>query len=170
LVAGASRFQIRDATPDSSDSLLWRWNVGAADLADCGAPLTATDYALCVYDRTAGVAALVQSAAIAAGGTCDAHACWSASSSGFRYKGRGTNAAGVDSLQLKAGQFGRAKILLKAKRDALDLPAASGPTQFFAQSPSVTVQLVNRSGACWGATYSAPAQRNQVDRFKAKSD
>jgi len=170
LVAGAARLQIRDTTPDSGDSLLWRWNVGSAQLSDFGSPQGSTDYALCLYDSTAGMPVLVQSAAIGAGGSCAGRACWSASSSGFRYKGHGSNAGGVDTLQLKAGQFGRAKILLKAKREALGLPAPVGPAQFFAQSPNVTVQLINRAGLCWGATYSAPAQRNSGDQFKGKSD
>ncbi|MEO8605494.1 MAG: hypothetical protein ABI629_23190 [bacterium] len=170
LVAGAARLQIRDSTPDSGDKLLWRWSVGEAQLSQFGAPAATTNYALCVYDRSAGTPALKQVATIAGGGLCDGRACWRPSSHGFRYKGRSTNADGVDSLLLKEGQFGRAKILLKAKREALALPAPASGLQFFAQDPSVTVQLVNTAGFCWQATYAAPAQQNQVDRFKAKSE
>jgi hypothetical protein len=164
LVAGKATFQVTDKSPDTKDRLQWKWQKGAATaLADFGDPLATTGYGLCVYD---GTGALVSSAAIPPGGTCNAKSprpCWRASRSGFRYVDRDTTPAGVQQLTLRAGAAGKAQIGLKAKGpllDTPDLPIASLP---------IRVQLVNGAGQCWEATYSTTL-RNQDDRLKAKSD
>jgi predicted AlkP superfamily pyrophosphatase or phosphodiesterase len=164
LVAGKASLQVTDEIPDTKDRLQWKWQTGATTtLADFGDPLATTGYALCVYD---GAGALRSSAAIPAGGTCNAKSprpCWRASRSGFRYVDRDLTPAGVQQLNLRAGVAGKAQIGLKAKGPLLqtpDLPIGNLP---------ITVQLVNADGQCWQATYSTTL-RNQDDKLKAKSD
>ena len=147
---------------------MWRWSKGAALLGQFGDPTATTDYSLCVYDRSGGVASLAMAATIPAGGTCGTRPCWKAISSGYKYKNGTSGGDGVRSVLLKGSSAGNAKLQIKAKGDALPLPTPVG-APFFHQDPSVTAQLVNSAGFCWEATYSAPAQRNQGG-FKDKSD
>jgi hypothetical protein len=46
------------------------------------------------------------------------------------------------------------------------MPAPASSTAFFDQSPGVLVQLVNSAGACWTSEFTAPAKKNEGDRFK----
>jgi hypothetical protein len=66
-------------------------------------------------------------------------------------------------VQLKAGQTGKAQILVKGRGSNLQAPALS------LMNLPVRVQLVNGGGACWEATYSSTFQ-NTATTFKAKSD
>jgi len=70
---------------------------------------------------------------------------------------------------LQAGADGKAKIVVKGKGANLPMPAPVG-TGLFAQDTAVTVQLVNSDGMCWEADFSAPAKKNDLKVFKAKSD
>ncbi len=170
VVEASSALQLRDSDRDSRDSLLWRWSRGNVFISEFGNPLTTTDFALCVYDRSGGNPALVMVATAPAGGTCGSRPCWKAFSQGFKYKNKDGSAEGVRSIMLKGGQGGTAKLQMKGKDEPLDLPAPVGAEQFLAQDPAVTAQLVNSIGSCWEATYSAPAQHNQGDRFGDKAD
>jgi hypothetical protein len=44
------------------------------------------------------------------------------------------------------------------------------PALPMAQSPAVVVQLTSSTGVCWGASYAAPAARNDAAQFKDKVD
>jgi len=163
IVAGKATLQVTDKSPDTKDRLQWKWQKGAAAVADFGDPTTTTGYGLCVYD---GSGALISDAAIPAGGTCNAKSprpCWRASRSGFRYVDRDLTPAGVQQLTLRAGVAGNAQIGLKARGPLLatpDLPVTTLP---------IRVQLTSTAGQCWEATYSTTL-RNQDDKLKAKSD
>jgi hypothetical protein len=163
-------FQVRDASSNGSDKLLWRWSKGDALRSQLGAPDSTTTYALCVYDRVGGAPTLRRTLVIPPGGQCAGVPCWTAQTHGYRYKSRGTNADGVDGLLLKEGIDGKAKLLLKGRGAALALPAPVSGDDYFAQDPAVTVQLTNTVGACWSSTFSILAQRNDANGFKDKSD
>jgi hypothetical protein len=165
--AGKSLFQLRDSTTDSA---LWRWSKGDATLSQFGRPEQTAEYALRVYDDAGGAATLAMELHIPAAGTCAGQPCWQPGIHGFRYKGRGANADGVDSVILKEGYGGRAKLLVKAKGAALALPPPFDAGRQLEQNPAVRVQLVNSVGACWEATYGTPALRNVPGSFKDKSD
>jgi hypothetical protein len=167
LVAGKAKLQLRKSA-SGNDQLKWRWSKGVANLTDFGMPVTTTDYALCVYDQSASAPALVQVAQVPGGSICDGTACWSQLRHGFRYRNPDSNQNGVQSVLLKDGPTGTAKLLVKAKGPNVQLPY--GGLQSLAQDPAVVVQLVNATGACWEATYSAPAQRNDPGSFSDRSD
>ena len=139
-------------------------------MSQFGTPLTTTDFALCIYDESGGSASLVQVATAPGGGTCGGSPCWKPLGSGYRYKNSAASDDGVQQILLKGGQGGKAKVKFKAGGLKLQVPAPAGGGQFFAQDPAVTVQLVNDAGFCFGATFSAPAQRNETDFFNDKSD
>jgi hypothetical protein len=70
-------------------------------------------------------------------------------------------------MTLRAGSAGRSKIILTAKGFQLGLPAPATVSEFFHQDSTVTAQLVQDDGDCWGASFTT-AIENQVDQFKAK--
>jgi hypothetical protein len=162
VLARGSALQIRGDKP----ALSWKWGAGAATtLAELGDPVTATGYDLCVYDESGGTPALVLEATAPAGGTCAGRACWRASRAGFGYANRDLTPSGVAKLSLRPGDEGRARIQLKAKGALLAVPPLP-----LADDGAVVVQLDNTAGACWEATYSAPALASDAFRFKDVSD
>lgn len=166
LASDRGTLALGDASNDAKDRLAWSWVDGAATTtADFGDPTASTSYRLCVWDATAGTPRLVASTGIAAGGTCGDASCWRATRTGFRYKDRSAAAEGVRQLVLKAGSAGRSKIQLRAQGTALALPSLP-----LVQGPAATVQLRASTGACWEATYGAPARRNDGAEFKDRAD
>jgi hypothetical protein len=166
-VPGKSLFQVRDAT---TDKLLWRWTNGDATLPQFGRPESSAAYAVCVYDAAGGAARLAMQLHVPAAGTCAGQPCWKPQVRGFTYKGRGANADGVDTVILREGLLGHAKLLVKAKGAALSLPPPVDAGRQFEQNPALRVQLVNSVGACWEASFAVPALRNAPGTFKDKSD
>jgi hypothetical protein len=156
---------VRDS---STDKLVWKWSKGFATLPEFGRPEATAEYALCIYDSAGGDAALNDVLSIPAAGTCGGVPCWKPNARGFKYKGRGANADGVDTVILKEGPDGRAKLLLKAKGPVYVAPPPFDGTRRFAQDSAVRVQLVNSVGGCWESTYALPAGRNDPTAFKDK--
>ena len=158
MVAESSQLAVKAGSSGISNSVKWKWKKGPAiALADLGDPLTGTDYALCVYDEIAGGAVLALQIDAPAAAICDGRPCWQATSSGFQYRDPLAASNGLRKLSIKAGADGRAAIKLIAKGGSVPLPIS--------QSPGVRVQLVSSDGPCWDARYTAPALRNDTDRF-----
>jgi len=159
--ARASTLRIHDADDDAKDRLVWTWRRGGS--RDFGDPADATAFALCLYDDTGTVAALV----VPAGGSCGGHACWTETAGGFRYRNRTGEPDGATALRLRQSRHGgRTAIRLDAAGDLLDLPDLAS-----LESP-LTVQL-RRSGsaACWSARYTIPTTRKAIARrLREKSD
>jgi hypothetical protein len=150
---------LRDATPDARDQLLWRWSRGTSTMMDFGDPRASTSYAICIYD---GGSNLVSSACAPAGGVCARRPCWkSRGLSGFAYRDKNRTPNGLDRIALRVGA-GNAKIVVKGRGANLAMP----PLPLAAP---VKVQLRNTDGVCWEASYSSE-QTNTPDRFKARSD
>jgi hypothetical protein len=159
---------LKNKSPDRRDSLLWKWDRGAATSEqEFGDPIAgSTSYALCIYDSSGGSDRLLLHAALPAGGTCGEAACWKRRSTALKYRDPARTAGGVEMLLLKPGEDGRAKIVLKGKGEPLGLPAVLDVQQ----DPRVTVQLQSSEGDCWDAVYSVPALRNLTDSFKDAGD
>jgi len=87
---------------------------------------------------------------------------------GFQYKDKTTVASGVKKLRLRAAAAGKAKVTLQAKGVNIPMPTPVGPSLFFNQDPSVTVQLLNDAGLCWSSSFAFPAVRNDAGGFKDK--
>jgi len=157
--------RVKDSLTDKMDGLMWKWNRGdATDVATFGDPSTTTGYRLCVYDTVAGVSALATELEIGPS------VSWlDKRPRGWKYNDKTRSVAGVQSITLRAGETGKAKIQLKAKGDGIPMPLPVGTERFFTQDPSVVVQVVNDDGACWSGTYTTPGtSKNTGQQFKAK--
>jgi hypothetical protein len=164
-VSQKSLLLIKDRLPDTKDKLVWKWLKGAATtIGDFGDPLTDTTYELCVYDQTGGSPNLVLSSKAPNAGVCAGQPCWKQTASGFKYKDKDLSPNGILGVLLKAGEDGKAKIVVKGKSASLGLPPTLTLTQ------PITVQIKNNVGTCWEADYSAPALVDQPDQFKDKAD
>lgn len=164
---------VRDRSGTLGDHFKWKWSKGTATtVADFGDPLTATNYAVCVYDTTAGVEALRMTLRIPASGDCGGRLCWRAiGDDGFKYSDAALTPDGVHKVLMRAGTAGRARLQVSARGPVLGLPPQTNGS-IFAQDPRVVVQLVNDlpGGACWESRFSSPATRNSFEQFKDKSD
>jgi hypothetical protein len=165
-----AQLQLKKNIDNTKDKAAWKWLKGdATPIAAFGDPVNATTYALCVYDRTAGVPGLVLDLVAPPGGTCGPKPCWKSSASGFSYGDKSLANDGVFKILLKQGAAGKAKILVLGKGSNLGMPAPVGPG-LLAQDTRVTAQLVNSAGSCWGTEFTAPALKNAATGFKDKGD
>jgi hypothetical protein len=163
-VADKGLLLFKDRPGERDDRLLWKWLRGATtSKADFGAPLTTTDYELCVYDASA---ALIVRACAPAGGLCASKPCWRESRRGYKYRTRDVAPSGAKrtlQLDLKEGPDGKARIIVKGHGGNPAIPSLP-------VAQPVTVQLVNGGAACWQTTFSAPARQNEPGRFKDTGD
>ena len=167
-----STLVMKESPYDYARKLTWKWARGAqTDLADFGDPLTATSYALCVYDQVGGVASVATSFEVSPdslGSLCAAPPCWTSKGDrGFRYKDSTGGAQGIKVAVLKPGADGKAKIVVRGGGAALPLPVPTA-TEFLNQDTAVTVQLVNGVGKCWTANFVQPALKNDPQKFRDK--
>ena len=163
-------FQLGNNAFDATkDKLSWKWVQGAATTAaEFGDPVNGgTAYNICVYDEAANVPRLVLSATAPAGDTCaNGKPCWKrtgrATPTGFAYSDALLTPNGLRTITLRAGDAGKAKIVVTGKGANLRVPTL--PLQ---QQTRVIVQLVKSDGgACWESVYPAPASKNTTDQFK----
>jgi hypothetical protein len=142
------------------DKLGWKWGKGEETLpADLGDPTAGTVYTLCIYDTNGGPPALASQSIVPGGPP------WEAKGAKFKYKDKQGSNSGITKVLLKAGDAGKAKIVVKGKGSFLDTPALP-----FGQNPTVIVQMSNDLGVCWESRFSPPAKKNDTEQFKAKSD
>lgn len=146
-VGQKGRLEVKGQDPDPKDSLQWQWR-GGATKAEFGDPLSTTAYRLCIYNAAPSV---ISTTFVPGGAVCGRKPCWKGSSTGFKFNEK--QSTGKLSLQLKAGEAGRAQLQLKAG-------GSLAMTPHVPLSQPVTVQLKNSNGSCWEAIYSAPALKN----------
>jgi len=163
---------IKDSGHDRADVLVWKWLRGDVTTSgDLGDPTTSDSYNLCFYDESGSAAALVFRASIPAGGMCAGGPCWTKVAPGF-FEYRDAQAApdGIDRVNLRAGEPGRARVKVRGRgenlsnRSELNLPAPP-------LSLPLRVQLQAATGQCWEATYSAAGMlTNAIGKFSGKAD
>jgi len=141
------------------DRLTWKWLKGeATGPAEFGDPTSTTDYALCFYAGTH--ADPIAGTAIAADPSL-----WKVTGiKGFRYSDRTGAADGVRKIQLKAGEDGKAKVIVKGK--GTNLPDPTLPSDL-----PLLVQLVNsESAVCWEDVYNGTdLVKQEADQVKVKA-
>lgn len=129
--------------------LRWKWRRGTVERTDLGDPLTTTGYHACLYAD----GALIDTVSVEPGTD------WYRRENGdVAFLRREGNDDGVTQLTLHPSTRGR--IWLEGHGTALDL--TEPPLEY---SSSVDVQLHTDDGACWSATFPAPARRNRIGRF-----
>jgi cysteine-rich repeat protein len=163
IASQKAQLKIKNAGDNAKDQLQWKWAKGAATtLADLGAPLATTDYAVCIYDG----GTLVSSSRIPAGGDCSGKPCWKEIGRGFQYKSKTLAPDGVQQLKIQSGASGKAQIQMKAKGVLVETPAF-GPST----GGPVVVQLIQSSSAvCWQSVFHAPFKKSDGVTFNDASD
>jgi hypothetical protein len=157
---------LKDRPSDKNDSLTWRWSRGpVVTKAEFGDPLGSTSYQLCVYD---GAAELALSAAMPAGGICNAKTkrpCWRSPRRGFSYRNPDRVAGAIQSLDLREGPItGTARIALRGRGPLLGMRNPQTLTL------PLTVQLQASNGGCWESLYSPPVGRQSAKSFVDSAD
>jgi len=161
--ARAAKLRVTDAVVATRDSLKWKLTrAPGTTLETLGNPLASTSYMLCIYDRTATTPNNVLAARIPSAADCGVPGCWTAGRNRYRYKVTTPGRMDV-RLQTKTGAIGAVSVTTRGV-------AAFMPSLPFVQDPSLTVQMHSSTGACWGASYSAPASRNTLALFNDSSD
>lgn len=167
FVVPSGVFRLQDTTPgapSANDKLTWEWWRGSAtEKQEFGDPLSDTSYDLCVFDESAGIPELVMSEHVAAATTCGSKSCWKSTKTGFTYSDRKLQNGPINSLSLKAGDDGKARITLKGKGTKLGMPPLP-----LHEDDAVIVQLSN-GAACWDGHYSK-STRNDASEFRAKAN
>ncbi len=163
--AGLTQLTIRNAADDSRDKLKFTWTRGEETSAsDVGDPTVDTQYAVCVWDRVGGTAQLVMEMSAPPAGNCGGHPCWRAiGSGGFRYHDAGLLPNGIQQLNVFTGALGKAKVSVTARGVAMP-----DPPMPFQHDPTITVQVVNSIGSCWGADYVSAPRTNTDAKLVAK--
>lgn len=165
--ANKSSLKLRDKGGEK-DQLTFKWAKGEeTDIGDFGDPSSATTYAVCLYDETAGTPSLVFEALVPPGGSCGGKACWKETRKGFRYADKQAVRDGIKRLDLKSGPAGTPGILVVGRGSNLVLP-----TLPLRQDQRVFAQVKNdhQSGECWEARFSGPARNSDAGKFKDKGD
>jgi hypothetical protein len=161
-IALKGTLRLKDKSPDTSDSLGWKWLRGEETLlAALGAPLVSTSYRVCVWD---GASTTLLDAEIPAGGSCGANPCWKdLGTNGFKYVDKAATRDGIQKLILKPGLAGAAKVIVKGKGTGLGMPALP-------LALPVTAQVLASNGECWSAVYEAGGVVNNLStEFSAKA-
>jgi hypothetical protein len=163
VVPGASKLVLSDRKP-GRPSAKWKWKKGEATMAEeFGDPLTSGAFRVCMYDAS-GRALL--GGRVPAGGTCGGQPCWRSVASGFSYKTTQPGLAphGLIKLRVKAGDDGKAQVVLGGRGPSLPMPALRG-----VELP-LRIQLDSlETAACWETVVST-AIIATPQTFKAKSD
>ena len=155
--------QLKSGTKPKQSKLKWKWQKGSqTDLAELGDPTAATDYTLCIFEPAPMFSpnpALVVAADAPAGGTCHGQPCWRAVPGiGFAYQDRDRTPGGIDTIGLKAGPTGIARVQVSAKGENLSI-AGRG---FFVAIPA-SVQLRASNGTCWESLNGRIKPNGQID-------
>jgi hypothetical protein len=153
-------------------SLKWRHSRGEpSPPEDFGDPLTTTGFALCIYDESANPQPVFEAKLPPGGNFCHldpltAKACWdryplSGPAKKWQYRDRQYTPHGIFSGTFMPSEINKTKVDLTGKGS--NLPPA--PLPF---SGTVTAQVQNSPGKCWGAVLS-DVDKNELGRFKARS-
>ncbi|RMF23869.1 MAG: exo-alpha-sialidase [Deltaproteobacteria bacterium] len=161
-----AKLSIKSGQYAARGNLVWRWSAGqATTLAEFADPTSSSRYALCVYDDAGSGATRMLELDLLAAGTCSGQPCWEQKGETYRYRDKALLAGPVKTATLKAGDNGKARIVLRAKG-----PTLSPPRLPLTLAAAVTVQMHNlESGVCWQATYPS-AKKNTDERFLARSE
>lgn len=175
--AGDAELEVSCALPDAAsegsqlklthkgstrDKLSWKWGRGPeVTLGSLGDPTTGDDYALCVFADDGVTRSLVLSSLAPSG------AEWSfAGDTKLKYKDKTLSPGGLKTVLIKVGDAGRARIKVKGKGAALGLDDLG-----FGGATTLAAELRNlANGTCFGASYSSPFRRDEVERFDDTSD
>lgn len=166
-VAGRGTLAISSSSSSAArNSVRWTWKGQATSLAELGSPVTTDAYRVCLYDGVGTI--FLDALAVVAPGSCNGKPCWKALNSGYRYRDRTGQSAGLTSLVLKAGADGRALVQVMAKGANVSMPDLPLP---IAPAPVRAVVLREGTSTCWGAQFSTVVtDPTSATKWKARND
>ncbi len=138
------------------------WGKGpTVPLTAFGDPSAGATFQLCVYDETgSGTPALAVTGSPSESG--GGH--WTRTRTQWRFRSATGAPDGITAVTLTGATVPlKAKVQVKATTGPLPVPLP------WRHDPSVVAQLRTSSGACWGATFSAPTVDSATE-LKTKSD
>ena len=159
-----SKFLIHDRDNDSQNKLQFSVETYAIHTAasDLGDPTATTAYALCIFDSTAGMPALVDRIDLPIGPP------WRLHRGAFSYSDQSGSINGIQRIRLRE-RPGKTRLRLKARGQNLSFAGPATSESYFDQEPSVTIQFQNSVGGCWSAEYrKGNTKRSTRTRFKAR--
>ncbi len=169
-----------EPTPSHFCDHVWKGRVDVSDRVDSdatdrvrinlmladqplGDPTSTTDYAVCLFDTSAGTTSTPLKLEIPAG------APWTPDRGGFSYTDKTGANEGIRRVQIRPRANGQTRFRLSGKGPSLPLPGPAAPGIYFENDPVVVVQVENSAGACWRENLATPI-RNETEKFKAKTD
>jgi len=159
--ASASRAQlkIKNSSPDTRDSVKFKWNGGPSLIADMGDPTQTTRYELCLYDSRG-----IQMAMGVPPGAGWVTVGSPGSPKGYKYKDSAALSDGIKQIKTKASNLDKATVSVVGK--GLQLPdTAALPLQY-----PVRAQVYASDGMCWDAQFGvAETRKNEAEKFSAKT-
>jgi hypothetical protein len=140
------QLQVRNSSDPNEVFLKWSWKQGASFAQTLlGAPTATTEYALCIYDQTAGEAETVGSFRIPPDALL-----WKLKSGRATYLNKnGFPPGGLYQMRVKASDTaGKSGSSVKGAGSTLNLPDMAAGNFYFHHEPSLVVQLRNDAGLC----------------------
>lgn len=158
----AARSSLRLKHVVAGDRIVYAWRHGAAtSLPDFGdPPAGSTSYALCLYHAAGGGPVFLAGAFAPHDAQCSAGpgSCWRRDGRGLSYGAETGAPAGVESVTLRPGHDGQARVAVRAAGAHLPVALRALPL-----APPVTALVVNSQGGCWRTTFEdADLRRNDV--------
>jgi hypothetical protein len=131
-------------------------------MRDLGTPTATTGYHLCLYDESAVTPTLAARATIPAGGACAGAPCWRNAGGTLRYRNPARTPHGISKVVIRAGDAGRAKIVLEGKGARLP------PLPILPLALPLRVQLQADDATCFEAVFgNTGVARNDAATFVA---
>jgi len=158
-VAGKTKLAVHnDEVLDKKDKMVWSWRLGeTTDIAELGHPISTDEYALCIYDGVSGSPVLVSELYAPIG------LLWRPKGNhGYLYKDKSRANYGLQTIRLRAGDNGRAKMLVKARGGNTPISPPYDPFFLYAVDPNVTVNLVNSLDVCWESVFPVSTVRKHT--------
>jgi cysteine-rich repeat protein len=129
----------------------------ALPLGSLGDPRAATDYQVCLYDRSLPTTRLLFGARIPAGGACDGAPCWTAVTDGFAYRNPAATPQGISKLRLIADRNGSGQVVMIGRGVGLSATATGLPSLPLPLPLEVQVQNADDGAGCFALDVPATA-------------
>lgn len=125
-----------------------------------------TSYAVCVYDQANTLRAEMQ--VNRAGQLCGTKACWSATSTGYKYADKNLSADGIGKITGKSGLATKGLVQASGQNNAAKGHTAlpTGVAAALQNNTQATVQILTSDASCFGATFTHIKEGDGI-KFKA---
>src|SRR6185369_4275679 len=162
FTAAKSGFKVRSDADPTKNRIQWKWKNGEPVPGSAlGSPKAMTKYQLCIYDRTGNTPEKVGSYSL------PANTVWVEKTGSISYSDKNGMVEGFAQIKAKTTlEPGKSSMSAKLSSTHLALPPTLSASEYFDVDPSLTVQMINSTGACWTSDFTAP-KKNTTAQFSA---